>query len=217
MTGTWRGCRRSARVVSPVVIVNALVQALVVVGDPTPGGTWGFALRVGASGLAMILALWMIVGASAAAVDAGAVSMTPPTRLLSGATVAVVLGVLAGVLSPVLPVVVAAVAMPLLTALAARPRAHALHTVKCGRGRALLGAFWVALLFIVNWVIALLLGFFIGGPVSAALSWVVFGFSASILASHWAVLHRRAAQQGGHEGFRATRTAGSPRTRARSA
>ncbi|WP_354057243.1 hypothetical protein [Dietzia sp. 2505] len=203
--------------VAPVVIVNALVQALLVVGDPTPGSAWGFALRVGASGLATILALWLIVGASAAAVDAEAASVTPPTRLLSGATVAVVLGVLAGVISPALPVVVAAGAVPLLTALAARPRAHALHTITCARGRALLGVFWVVLLSIVNWVIALVLGFFVGGPVSAALTWVVFGFSASILATHWAVLHRRAGQQAGHEGFRAARTAGSTRTRGTSA
>ncbi|PAY22550.1 hypothetical protein CEY15_12625 [Dietzia natronolimnaea] len=201
----------------PVVIVNALLQALLVVDDPTPEGAWGFALRVGASGLAMILALWLILGASAAAVDADARFSVPPMTVLIGATAAVVLGGLAGVVSPILPVVVAVAAVPLLASLASRPSPGVLRTVTCTPGRALLGFFWVALLFIVNWVIALLLGFFIGGPVSAALSWVVFGFSASILATHWAVLHRRAAQQVGHEGFRATRTAGSPRTRARSA
>lgn len=206
MIGTWRGCLRGAPVVLPVVIVNALLQAVLVVGDPTPGGAWGFALRVGASGLAMILALWLIVGASAAAVDADARFSIPPMTVLIGATAAVVLGVLAGVVSPILPVVVAVAAVPLLASLATRPSPGVLRTVTCTPGRALLGFFWTALLFFVNWAVALVLGFFVGGPVSAALTWMVFGFSAAILATQWAALHRRAVEQAGHQTLEAART-----------
>lgn len=206
MIGTWRGCVRGARVVLPVVIVGALVQALLVVGDPTPEGAWGFALRVVVSGLAMVVALWLTVGAAATAVDVDERFSIPSIRLLIGVTAAVVVGALAGVLSPILPIVVAAAGLPLLSALAVRPRTAAFRTVTYSPGRALLGFFWVAVLFFVNWVIALVLGFFVDGPVAAALTWAVFGLSTAILATYWAVLHRRALTQAEPEARTSTRT-----------
>ncbi|MFN3340090.1 MAG: hypothetical protein ACK40Z_10385 [Dietzia sp.] len=191
------------------MIVGALVQSLLVVGDPTPEGAWGFALRVVVSGLALIGALWLIVGAAATAVRVDASVSMPSIRLLAGVTAVVVTGALAAVLSPILPIVVAAVALPLLSALAVEPRSTAFRTFRYSPGRALLGVFWIAMLFIANWVIALLLGFFIAGPVAAALTWVVFGFSTAILANYWAALHSRAPEQTGPRAHSSTRTVGS--------
>lgn len=193
----------------PVVIVGALVQSLLVVGDPTPEGAWGFALRVAVSGLALIGALWLIVGAAATAVKVDASFSMPSFRLLTGVTAVVVIGALAGVLSPILPIVVAAAALPLLSALAVEPRTTAFRAFKYSPGRALLGVFWTATLFVVNWVIALMLGFFIAGPVAAALTWVAFGFSTAILATYWAALHSRAPEQTGPRARSSTRPVGS--------
>ncbi|MFN3600042.1 MAG: hypothetical protein ACK4UY_01485 [Dietzia sp.] len=196
---------------APVVIVGALVQSLLVVGDPTPEGAWGFALRVVMSGLALIGALWLIVGAAATAVKVDARFSMPSIRLLTGVTAAVVIGALTGVLSPILPIVVAAVALPLLSALAVEPRTTAFRTVTYSPGRALLGYLWIAVLSIVNWVIALMLGFFVAGPVAAALTWVVFGFSTAVLATYWAAMHLRAQEQkqAGPKAHRSGRTVGS--------
>lgn len=193
MTGTWRGCVRGAPVTVPVVIANALVQALLTVGDPAPEAGWGFALRVTVSGVAMIVALWMVVGATATAVRPDERFSAPPVRLLAGSALAVLLGVLAGVLSPILPIVIASAALPLLSTLAVTPRGAARHTLAHSPGRAALALLVTVLVLLVNWIVALILGFFVTGPVSAALTWVVFGVSATLLAAWWATVHRRAA------------------------
>ncbi|HMT49816.1 MAG TPA: hypothetical protein PKC36_06695, partial [Dietzia sp.] len=78
MIGTWRGFARGARVTIPVVVVTALVQAVLVIGDPTPEGTWGFTLRAVASVVAVIVALWLVVWAAASAVRPGATFSMPP-------------------------------------------------------------------------------------------------------------------------------------------
>ncbi|HMT50489.1 MAG TPA: hypothetical protein PKC36_10120, partial [Dietzia sp.] len=117
----------------------------------------------------------------------------PPVGLLAGAAGAVGLGAVAGILSPVLPLVVAVAGLPALTALATTPRWSTSRSVRRSPGRVVLALGLTVLVFVVDWVLALVLGFFVGGPVSAALTWVVFGVTAAFLATHWAVLHRRAA------------------------
>lgn len=191
--GTWRGWARGAPVTLPVVMANALVQALLTVGDPTPETGWGFALRVTVSGLAIIVALWLVVGAAAAAVRPDEGFSAPPVRLLAGSALAVLLGVLAGVLSPILPIVIASAALPVLSALAATPRGAARRTLAHSPGRAALAVLGTVLVLLVNWIVALMLAFFVTGPISAALTWVVFGLSATLLAVWWATVHRRAA------------------------
>ena len=206
MIGMWRGLVRGARVVLPVVLVGAIVQGLLVVGDPTPHVDWVFALRVVVSGLVMIVVVWLIVGVAATAVDADAGLSIPSIRLLIGVTSAVVGGALAGVLSPILPIVVAVAGLPVLSALAVRPWTAPIRMVMVSPFRTLLGFVLVATLFIVIWVTALLLGFFIAGPVAAMLTWVVFGFSTAIAATYWAALHRRSLAQDKPEAGASTRT-----------
>ncbi|SNS59907.1 hypothetical protein [Rhodococcoides kyotonense] len=165
----------------PIILVGAVIQALLVVGDPVPTTSWGFMVRALASTVVSIALVWLIVGIANNRLSG---------RLLVATAVAVIAGIAAGVLNPVLALLVAVIALPVLTA--AGSLKNSIRTIRFAPIRSFLGFAWAAMLLIVDVVAALLLGFFVTGPVAAGLTWIVFGISAVILAVHWASLHRRA-------------------------
>ncbi len=170
----------------PIIVVSAVFQALLVLGNPVPTISWWFSVRVLASVLVLILMLWLTMG-FAAYTDT---RFSP--RLLLAVTVAVLCGIVAGVLNPILPLLVAVISLPVLSAVAVGPLKAVARTIAFAPIRAFLGSVGSAVLIIANVVAGLLLGFFVTGVVTAALTWLVFGISATILATYWASLHRRA-------------------------
>lgn len=170
----------------PIIVVGAVMQALLVVGDPVPTMSWWFSVRVLASALVLVLMVWLTIG-FAAHTDA---RFSP--RLLLAVTVAVLCGIVAGILNPILVLLVAVTSLPVLSAAAAGTLTTVTRTITFAPIRAFLGLAWSAVLIIANVVAGLVLGFFVTGPVAAGITWFVFGTSAAILATYWASLHRRA-------------------------
>jgi hypothetical protein len=171
---------------APIIVVGAVIQALLVLGDPVPTTSWWFSVRVLASALVLILALWLTMG-FAAHTD----GRSSP-RLLLAVTVAVLCGIVAGILNPILPLLVALISLPVLSAVAAGPLRAVTRTITFAPIRTFLGFAGATVLIIVNVVAGLVLGFFVTGVVAAGITWLVFGTSAAILATYWASLHRRA-------------------------
>ncbi|KZF07199.1 MAG: hypothetical protein WBD41_00880 [Rhodococcus sp. (in: high G+C Gram-positive bacteria)] len=177
---------RGLPVFLPIILVGALIQALLVVGDPVPTVSWWFSVKAVASALVLIVTIWLTMGFAAHT------NSRFSLRLLLSVTVAVICGVAAGVLNPILALVVALVSLPVLSAAAAGPLRSVARTIRFAPLRAFFGLAWAAVLIIVNVVAALVLGFFVTGPVAAGITWLVFGISATSLATYWASLHRRA-------------------------
>ncbi len=67
--GTWRALAHGWPVFVPVIMVEAGVQALLVLSDPVPEWSAGFLVLLLVSLLALLAAVWLTVGAASAAVD----------------------------------------------------------------------------------------------------------------------------------------------------
>lgn len=170
----------------PIVVIGAVVQALTVIGDPVPTMSWGFSARVLVSMSVSTLTVWLLMS----------LAVRPKARfsprLLLAVTVAVLCGIVAGILDPILALLVALISLPVLSAAATGSVKAVIPTITFAPIRVFLGLIWAVLLMIVNVVAALFLGFFVTGPVAAGITWLLFGVSAAILTTHWASLHRRA-------------------------
>ncbi|MBQ7803963.1 hypothetical protein [Rhodococcus sp. (in: high G+C Gram-positive bacteria)] len=170
----------------PVILVGAMFQALLILGDPVATTSWWFSVRVLASALVLILMLWLTMGL------ATHTNTRFSPRLLLAVTVTVLCGIVAGIPNPILPLLVALISLPVLSAVAAGPVKAVAQTIAFAPIRTFLGLAGSAALIIANMAAGLLLGFFVTGVVAAAITWLVFGISATILAVYWASLHRRA-------------------------
>jgi hypothetical protein len=203
--GLWRALASGSRIFLPVVAVNAVLQALMVLGDPVPAASWTFGLLVVGSLLVMVVSIALMTGAAIAAVDGH------PRTALSRAgqrpsVAAWVLGLavlaLAGaVVNPLIAPLVLLLGTFVLPAVAAGAR----HPVVAGFGavarRPLLYLLAVAgflILIALSWLLALVLGFFVTGFLGALATWVWFGAVAAVVLCLWCVLYRRATE--GHSG-----------------
>lgn len=144
-----RSLSRSLLVFLPIILVGALIQALLVVGDPVPTATWWFSARVVASASVLIVTIWLTMG-FAAHTD----NLFSP-RLLLAVTVAVICGITAGVLNPILALLVALISLPVLSAAAAGQLTKVTRTIMFAPLRTFLGLAWAAVLIIVNVAAAL--------------------------------------------------------------
>jgi len=170
----------------PIIVVGALIQALLVLGDPVPTTSWSFAIRVLSSALVLILMLTLTMGFAAHT------NTRFSPRLFLAVTIAVLCGIVAGILNPILPLLVALISLPVLSAVAVGPVKAVARTITFAPIRTFLGLTGSTVLIIANVVAGLLHGFFVTGPAAAGMTWLVFGISATILATYWASLHRRA-------------------------
>lgn len=171
-----------------VIVVHAAVQALLVLNDPTPGQTVDFLLAAVVSGVVLVAAVWLVAVLVSGPVpqrdgavepEPGAVRPWRPVVLLR----VIVLGALAvaaSLLSPLLVPVVLVLGAPLLVA---RPAVYR-------RPIALLWTAFGLVLAAVSWGGALLLGFFVTGPVAAFATWLWFGAAAAFLLRRWAMSSR---------------------------
>ena len=183
---------RVLAVVAPVVVVGALLQALTVAGDPVPALDRAFVLRVMAS--FVILVTTLVVLSSVIGARFGGGGRRIGVGLVVWWTAIVALAAVLGVLSPVLSVpvaIVGAVGAPAVQA--GDGVAEALRVARATLWRGLLKVLVAAALALVGWVVALLLGFFVTGPVAAFVSWLCFGLVATGVLAHWARLYRAAA------------------------
>ncbi|MGV8874728.1 MAG: hypothetical protein ACOH2Q_19520 [Rhodococcus sp. (in: high G+C Gram-positive bacteria)] len=191
---------RGSVVLAAVVVVSALIQALTVLGDPVPTSSLGFAGSVLASAAAVVLALWITASTALDVADGNASGATGRAwrrpRVLLWCVILTAVAVVLAILFPLLSVVVIVVALLTLPAAcdgSRNPIGAALHTVRRYPGRSAIAVVVTILAYLLGWVVALLLGFFVTGVVAAFVTWLWFGATAAVLLVYWSRLYRRAA------------------------
>lgn len=189
---------RGWRVFVPVVLVHAAVQALLVVADPVPALDAGFLALLAASAVAVLLATWLTLGSVAARTAGGTARRPRPTALLWVLVVGVA-AVAASLLATwLLPVVLAldAFLLPVAATGDGNPVAGAWRTIRHAPVRAVLLVLAALVVAAVSVVVALLLGFFVTGWMSAGLLWVWLGAAGTVLLGRYCALAARVGAPG---------------------
>lgn len=193
--GTFRVIGAGWRVFVPVVVAVAVIQTLLVVTDPQPTPSPVFAALALGSLAAALVATWLIGNAAVSAAGGGTVTgpFRRPATLLWLLVLAVAAAAAAIWFLPAFPVVLflAALLLPPLADGAGDPLRRILQSVRRRPVGYLLALLLFAVLIVLGWVIALLCGFFLAWPLSAAGAWLWFGIATVILLARLAVLHRR--------------------------
>ena len=198
MSGWGRALGTSARVWVPVAAAVTAAQVLLVVGDPMPAASPGFVAAALASGAVFAIGLWLVSRALTLAIAGEPVrwrSVLTAHPALVWAIVVVVLVVLLGLLSPYLTVVglwFGLLVMPAASAGASNPLPAAGLTIRCQPTRAILAAVVVAVVWALGALGMLLLGFFVTGPLSAALTWIALTVLGTVVLAVWTDLYARA-------------------------
>ena len=197
--GTWRAIARGWPVFVPVILVEAGVQALLVLSDPVPEWSAGFLALLLVSLLALLGAVWLTVGAASAAVDGTGGLLRRAVRRPIIVVWALAVGVVAVAVSLLqlwaTPLVLLLGAFVLPAAAADDPGnlfARAYRPIVRTPVRWVLAVLAAVVLAVVTWVVALSLGFFITGALGAVLTWLWFGVAATFVLALWCSLYRRA-------------------------
>jgi len=169
--------------VAGAVVVTALLQALLVLPDPVPTLSWGFALLLVASVVVLLVAA-TVVSTAVAGGDRSRFG-----RVLGVVAVLTMVAVAASLLHPLVVPVVLAGGAPVPVVAAAGP-AGAWGAAARGVAHRPLGYVLRVLLGLVlavpAWGAALLLGLLVTGPLAAAATWLVMGAFAALLLWVWA-------------------------------
>ncbi|WP_378143804.1 hypothetical protein ACFJGV_10250 [Cnuibacter sp. UC19_7] len=188
--------RRLLTVTVPVIVVNAAVQAVTVLPGTTPGLGMGFVLLTLVSFVSFSASAALLAAASLPALSApGRRRLLLPVATWAAFAALVLAVALSSLVSPVLLPIVATVALVIAPGLASgapRPRSIA-RPFAATPLRAALLTIVSLLVTALGLVVALLVGFFIAGPWSALLTWLVLGGLAAALLHAWARLWARAA------------------------
>ena len=198
MSAWGRALGASARVWVPVAAAVTAAQVLLVVGDPVPVASPGFVVLALASGAVYAIGLWLVSRALTLAIAGGPVrwrTVLTAHPALVWAIVVVVLLVLLGLLSPYLTVVglwFGLLVMPAASAGASNPLPAAWRTIRRQPLRIVLAAVLVAVIWAVGGLGMLLLGFFVTGPLSVALTWAALTVVGTVVLAAWTGLHARA-------------------------
>jgi hypothetical protein len=191
--GSWR-------VVLPVVVLAAAVQAVLVVPDAVPGQSAAAAILAVVSFLVVALELVLVVATVLESVDGGA--RWPAVLALAarrGWVVALwLLGwlvvVSVGLALWIVPGVLVVLLTPYLFLAAMDGRGNALGAdlaaIRARVGRWLVTSIASGVLVGGAWLGAALGGFFVPGPASAFVVWLWFGLLGSWLLATWAVVYR---------------------------
>lgn len=185
---TARLMARGWRVFVPVVILNAFVQAATVLPFVIPGTSVAFVLLALASALALVIST-VLVCAQAARDGA----LRPRWGLWLAASLAVLVIGASGVLSVPLILLTSTIAFIVLPAVAAGRPWAGVRMFRFAPLRAIGLSALALLTLIVLWLGALLLGFLITGPLSAGLTWLLFGVVGVWLSCAWTALIKRSA------------------------
>ena len=191
---------RGIGVLGLVAVVSALVQALTVLGDPVPTSSAGFAGLVLASAAAVVLALSITASTALDVVDSNASGALRRAwrrpRVLVWCVVLTLLAVALAILFPLLPVIVILVALLILPAVADGQKnvsRAASATVRQSPGRCAVAVVVTVAAYLLGWVVALVLGFFVTGVVASFMTWLWVGATTAALLVYWSRLYRRAA------------------------
>lgn len=192
----WRGWR----VVIPVVIVNAVIQSLLLLGQPRPYLTLTFVLLALVS-FAVFTVAFGAVTAAALQASTGSVSVANAVAQVRARALPLFAWGLA--LALVVTFGFALYVIPGLVVLALTP--YVLIAVVDGQRNPLLVNFraiglrwgrWLVTVVVVGvvlgalWLLANVDGFFIGGPLGALVGWLVLGLVSSWLICAWVLVYR---------------------------
>jgi hypothetical protein len=192
----WRAAQSGWRVFVPVTVGEAALQALLILGDPTPTFGWGFAAAAVGSFAAIVVAVWLTACAASAAVEGA-----PRAALARAWRAAGALGWIAG--SGLVGAAVAVAELPLapvalLVALFGLPAVArgdspiaGYRCVARAPWRYLAAVALAVLAVLLSWIVAFALGLFLTGTAAAALTWLWFGIASTVLLCLWCSLYRR--------------------------
>lgn len=190
----WRAAIRGWRVLVPVIVGGAAVQAATVVPETVPSLSWPFAVAVAVSFCAAAAALAFTVSATCQEPGRAVLRLRP--ALWVGSAQVVLTAVLLTMVAPIaLPFVLLAGAVllpPLASGASGRSWAGA-RVFRRHPVRATLLTLVTLVVVGLLWAAALLLGLFVTGVASAFLTWIAFGIAAALLLASWSALHRRPA------------------------
>lgn len=194
----WRGWR----VIVPVVIVNAVIQSLLLLGQPRPYLTVPFVLLALVSFAVFTLAFGCVVSAGLQAATGRVTAASVVVQVRSRAVplfvwaLAWALVVTLGFALYVIPgLVIVALTPYLLIAVVDGQRNPLLvnfRAIGARWGRWLVTVIVVGVVLGVLWLLANVDGFFVGGPLGALIAWLVLGLVASWLTCGWILIYRSA-------------------------
>ena len=198
-----RGLVRGWRVVVPVVLGNAAAQALLVWPNPVPGQSW-WSYAAGAVSYLVLLVVGALLVASALLSVHGAVHWGPSVahaRRSAGwfalwASVWVAVGAL-GLTLWTWPGLLWLALTPYLLLAASDGRRNALaadvRTILARPGRWVVTTLVVGVVTWPAWLSGVVTGFFVGGPLGSAWTWLWFGLLGAWLLASWSALYRSTA------------------------
>ncbi|WKK71490.1 TIGR03767 family metallophosphoesterase [Rathayibacter oskolensis] len=164
------------------VVLNAVVQALLVIGDPDVTASPVFVVLVAVSVLSVLVTGVLISG-------------RPSVRLVLWVAGILVVTALVAVVAPwavVVPLLGVAF-LPAVAAGEARPVAATLGVLRVRVGGSVLAVLGLVVIVAVGWIVALVLGFFVTRFVADLLTWLWFGASAVLVVEWFGRLYRRGA------------------------
>lgn len=191
---------RAWAVIVPVVLVNALVQALLVLPNVNPGLSPAFILLA----LVSLIVLIVAFGIVAAALLLASTGRTTPREAIERArarllpllawSIGLLVVALIGLMAFVIPglVVLALTPFLLLAVLdgKASPLAVNFRTIGARWGRWLVTVIVMGIVSFIVWLLSALDGFFVTGAPGALIGWILIGFVASWFTCAWALLYR---------------------------
>jgi hypothetical protein len=190
---TWRLVGRGWRVYLPVTVVLAAIQVLLVSGDPAPAFTWSFVALFFVSLVAVFLAVWLTLRTATGAAGSRLSSL----GWLAGAGL---LALVTAVVEPLLLPVALALGLLVLPPAAAgdgNPIAAGWRSLRRAPWRYVLAFVVLLALAGLSWVVALLLGLFVTGVLSAGLSWLWFGGVMTLIICQWCAVYAGATSRAG--------------------
>ena len=165
-----------------IVVANAVVQGLLILGDPVPAGDLGFVALALASVVALVLAAWAALG-----VLTGAWKL----RGLAWVAAAVLVTSMLSVLLPPLALVGLVLALIVVPAGAAGNPVDGFHAFRRTPVRHVLAILVVVVVCVMAWAVALLLGLLVTGVAASVATWLWFGLLGVLVLGAWVKLLRR--------------------------
>lgn len=191
---------RAWRILIPVVAVNALVQAALLIPGLMPYLSVAFVIASLLSFVVLVFAFGAVttamLQAAQGSVDYGSVWKALRARSLSLLlwSLALVIALTVGFSLYVLPGFAVLAATPyLLLAVVdgrSRPLRVNFQTIGARWGRWLVTIGVLGILCLIVWVLALVDSFFVGGAVGSLIGWIVLGFVASWFICAWALIYQ---------------------------
>lgn len=195
---------RSSAIVIPVIVINAVLQALLLLPGFLPGANVAFIVVAVVSYLILVAAYTVAATAILAAIDGGLSGASGARAVLADAagrfpailgwSLLLLLATVIGLGLYVIPGLIVLAVLPyLLIAVVDRrrnPLAANFATLGKRWGRWLLTIAIMGVLCAVLWLLATVTGFFVGGALGALIAWLVLGVIAAWFTAAWALIYR---------------------------